>query len=353
MTVPWKAWPDLLIICVSLCATGVVSQTFVLEPASETVLQGSNVTFSATVMGEWQIMTWSIGENQVLTITDKGDVTPYKNYSAGFCSAGDSSCVAFTIHNVSRTENGSVTCTVQGPFGSKTADLYVQEAGTISITGGNMTVQAGQQVEFQCVTFGWYPTPAVSWTRDGEAVNSSLYNTTSTTEGGYSNSTSVLTFQAVRNTTVECLATVSELPQPQSSSVFLVVVPIPPDWTVLIAVVVSIGGFALLVLLIIGIIYCYRHRKEKQSSYQDEMSRRVRTQSEISRAGQREGQVNTGYVPEGQTSVAPSEITDSGFSQANGSSVLEMPDVLNGRQAVYYDDTVDPGFKKHRHVTIV
>lgn len=31
-------------------------------------------------------------------------------------------------------------------------------------------------------------------------------------------------------------------------------------------------------------------------------SRRVRTQSEISGAGQREGQVNTGYVPEGQTS---------------------------------------------------
>lgn len=86
-----------------------------------------------------------------------------------------------------------------------------------------MTVEVGQQVEFQCVTYGWYPTPTVSWTRDGEAVNSSLYNTTSTTDGGYSNSTSVLNFQAVRNTIVECLATVSTLPQPQSSSVFLVV----------------------------------------------------------------------------------------------------------------------------------
>lgn len=311
------------------------------------------MTFNATVVGEWQIMTWSIGENLVVTIHYDGDVTAFKNYAAGFCSAGDSRCVAFTIHNVSRMENGSVTCAVQGLFGSKTADLYVQEVGTISITGGNMTVEVGQQVEFQCVTYGWYPTPTVSWTRDGEAVNSSLYNTTSTTDGGYSNSTSVLNFQAVRNTTVECLATVSTLPQPQSSSVFLVVVPLPPDWTVLIAVVVSIGGFALLVLLIIGIIYCYKHRKEKQSNYQDEMSRRVRTQSEISGAGQREGQVNTGYVPEGQTSVAPSEITDSGFSQANGSNVLEMPDVLNGRQAEYYNDPVDLGFKKHRHVTIV
>ncbi|XP_073335777.1 immunoglobulin superfamily member 5 [Pagrus major] len=322
----------------------VVSQTFNLEPVSSTVLQGSNVTFNSTVEGDWQIMTWFVGEILVLTINNKGDVTPFENYSAGFCSAGDSRCVAFTIHYVSRIQNGTIRCTVQGLFGSKTANLYVQEVGTISIMGGNMTVQQDQQVEFQCVTSAWYPTPIVSWTRNGEAVNSSLYNTTSTTDGSYSNSTSVLNFQAVRNTTVECLATVSTLPQPQSSSVFLVVVPIPPDWTVLIAVVVSIGGFALLVLLIIGIIYCYKHRKEKQSNYQDEM-RRVRTQSEISGAGQRQGQVNTGYVLEGQTSVAPSDITDSGFSQ--------MPDVLNGSQAENYPDTVDLGFKKHRHVTIV
>lgn len=42
--------------------------------------------------------------------------------------------------------------------------------------------------------------------------------------------------------------------------------PEPPDWTVLIAVVVSIGGLALLVLLIIGIIFCCRRRKEKRTA---------------------------------------------------------------------------------------
>lgn len=42
--------------------------------------------------------------------------------------------------------------------------------------------------------------------------------------------------------------------------------PTVPDWTVLIAVVVSIGGFALLVLLIIGIVFCYRRRKEKRKA---------------------------------------------------------------------------------------
>lgn len=39
--------------------------------------------------------------------------------------------------------------------------------------------------------------------------------------------------------------------------------PGPPDWTVLVALVVSISGFALLVLLIYGIIFCYKCRKGK------------------------------------------------------------------------------------------
>ncbi|XP_038565583.1 immunoglobulin superfamily member 5 [Micropterus salmoides] len=175
--------------------------------------------------------------------------------------------------------------------------------------------------------------------------------------GEYGSKTAQLYVQG-NVTTYQAAVTLTE---PQSSSVFLVVVPKPTDWTVLIAVVVSIGGFALLVLLILGIIFCYKRRKEKQLNYQDEMSRRARTQSQISgvnAAGQRQGQVNTGYVPEGQTSVAPSELTDSGFGQANGSSVFEMHGVVTSNQAVNSysgaDNTVDKsGFKKHRHVTIV
>lgn len=80
-----------------------------------------------------------------------------------------------------------------------------------------------QQVEFQCVTSAWLPAPTVSWTRNGEAVDSSLYNTTSMAVGDYDNSTSVLNFHAVSNTTVECHATLPTLKDPKSSSVFLVV----------------------------------------------------------------------------------------------------------------------------------
>ncbi|XP_070774118.1 immunoglobulin superfamily member 5 [Enoplosus armatus] len=363
MTVSWKPWPDLFCVCLLLCATGdsAVPEHFQLEPLNSTVLKGSRVQFNSTVWGTLQVMTWTVQGLLVLTVPDTGNISSSsKQFSARLFSSGDTSRVEFTIHNVTRRESGAVICTVQGKYGSKTAQLYVQESGTVDITGGNVTVVQGQQVEFQCVTSAWFPAPTVSWTHNGQAVNGSLYNTTSTADGDSFNSTSVLKLQAVRNTTVECWATVSTLTIPQSNSVFLVVVPKPPDWTVLIAVVVSIGGFALLVLLILGIIFCYKRRKEKQPNYQDEM-RRVRTQSQISgvsAAGQGQGQVNAGHVPEGQTSGAPSELTDSGFFQANGSNNFEMPHAVNSNQAGNgYDrdnSTVDKsGLRKHRHVTIV
>ncbi|XP_074528604.1 immunoglobulin superfamily member 5 [Halichoeres trimaculatus] len=331
---------------------------FQLEPLNSTVLRGSDVRFNASVQGSWQVMTWAVGGLLVLTIPVSGNITSSSpRFSAKFCSAGDASCVEFTIRDVSRGDAGSVVCTVQGPYGSKMAKLTVQENGTVSITGGNQKVNEDEQVEFRCVTAAWFPTPSISWALNGKPVDPGLYNTTHADDGDYSNSTSVLKFQALRNTTVECRATVETMTNPETSSVFLVVVPKPPDWTVLIATVVSIGGFALLVLLILGIIFCYKRRKEKQPNYQDDV-RRVRTQSQISAVtAAARGRVNRGYMGDGQTSVAPSDVTDSGFSQVHGSSYFEMPDVVNSNQAgdiqrssKAVDESV---FIKHRHVTIV
>lgn len=82
-------------------------------------------------------------------------------------------------------------------------------------------------------------------------------------------------------------------------------------------------------------------------------SKRVRTQSELNVSGQRQGEVNSGYLPDGQskdintaaydalygqyqpvnqqslnsrllTGIAPSDLTDSGFSQVNGSNINEV-----------------------------
>ncbi|XP_056252542.1 immunoglobulin superfamily member 5 [Seriola aureovittata] len=362
MTVSWKSWSNLFCICLLLFAAEALAQDFHLAPVNLTVLQGTSALFRAKVTGKWEVMTWTVGKLLVLTVSlPNGNSTSFPGqYSSRFCSSADTSCVEFIIHNVNRNQSGSVDCAVQGDYGQRTAQLNIQESGTVSIMGGNLTVEQDQQVEFQCVATAWFPIPTVSWNQNGQAVNSSLYNTTSMADGDSINSTSVLKFQAVSNTTVECQATVSELKDPQSSSVFLVVVPKPPDWTVLIAVVVSFGSLALLVLLIIGIIFCYKRRKEKQRNYQDEMSKRVRTQSQsvASAAGQKQGQVNAGYVADGRTSVTPSDLTDSGFGQVNGSNSYEMPDVVNSNQAgngynSTYNTVDDSGFRKHRHVTIV
>lgn len=97
------------------------------------------------------------------------------------------------------------------------------ESGTVSITGGGLTVEKEQRVEFQCLTSGWYPQPTIGWSLNGQPADSSQYNSSSAAVGDTFNSTSVLTFQAVSSTTVECWATVLALSRPKASQVFLAV----------------------------------------------------------------------------------------------------------------------------------
>ncbi|KAM9788985.1 immunoglobulin superfamily member 5 [Neosynchiropus ocellatus] len=260
------------IILLMLCASEAALGQFQLQPQNLTVLQGSTAHFTATVQGTWEVMTWTVNELLVLTFRVNGDTSSSEpQFGAGFCSSGDTSCVEFTISNTTRSRAGTVVCMVQGDFGSKTSRLYVEESGTVNISGGTVMVAEDQQVELECVTSGWFPSPTISWTLNGRTADSSLYNSSSVAHGDSFNTTSELTFRAVRNTTVECLAAVTSLTKPRSSSVFVVVDPKPPDWTVLISIVVSFGGAALLVLLIIGIVFCCKRRKEKQPSYQDEI----------------------------------------------------------------------------------
>ncbi|XP_021173541.2 immunoglobulin superfamily member 5 [Fundulus heteroclitus] len=322
MIASWKIWFGLMSIC--LLQYRVVSQKFQLEPQNSTVLQGSDVQFKATIQEDWKVTTWHIGALQALTVINVPEsiLPAFDRFSGRFCSNGTKSCVEFTIHNVTRTDEGEVTCTVQGHPPQK-AQLYVQESGTVRILGENVTVLQDEQVEFECVTAAWFPAPTISWTQNNQTVDSSVYNNTSINNGDFFNSTSILKLKAAGNTRVDCLATVSALATPKTSSVYVVVVPKPADWTVLIAVVASFGSCALLVLLILGILFCYKHRKEKEQNYQDEM-RRVRTPSQlsvVSAVEQIPGQVNNSYEPEYQNNT-----TNVG---------------------------VEPGFVKHRHVTIV
>lgn len=114
-----------------VCCFGcpVLSQGLTLEPASAAVLSGSAVRFNATVPGAWEVMTWHLSSLLVLTVSpgSSSNVTSSsEQFSAGFCSQADTSCVEFTIRNISRSQAGLLVCSVLGPYGSKTANLSVQ-----------------------------------------------------------------------------------------------------------------------------------------------------------------------------------------------------------------------------------
>lgn len=119
-----------------------------------------------------------------------------------------------------------------------------------------MTVMQDQRVEFQCITTAWFPAPTINWTRNDQHVDSSLYNTTNVAEGDSYNSTSILQFAAVTDTTVECLATVQSLRSPQTSSVFLAV-----------GKKNSLLLFLLFLYIIVSASVLFKHSGENTSSF--------------------------------------------------------------------------------------
>lgn len=112
---------------------------------------------------------------------------------------------------------------VQTCMTSTSTCVCFSESGTISIMNRGMSVTQDQQVEFLCLTGGWYPQPTVGWSLNGIAMNSSLYNTSSVEDGDFFNSTSILNFKAISSATVECWAMLAALTRPRSSPVFMVV----------------------------------------------------------------------------------------------------------------------------------
>ncbi|KAJ3588653.1 hypothetical protein NHX12_009507 [Muraenolepis orangiensis] len=294
-------------------------EAFQLEPLNASVLRGSTATFNARVTGAWSIMTWDVDSLLVLTILKTtGPMSSAPRYQARNISTNDMSAWEFSIVNVTRKDSGPVVCRVQGPIGARTAQLSVQ----VDIVSGNLTVNQDEEATFRCEASGWFPQPAVSWWLGGVAVNPGYYNTSFNTttlqgQGPLIHSASVLRVQAVQDARVQCW--VSLPASTRSDSVYLAVVPKPTDWTVLIAVVVSFGGFALLVLLILGIIFCCKRKKEK-----------------------------------GETSSADS------VSGRESPSIYQISPVVNQNQNQnqtrddgYDDGNYAPQFRKHRHVTIV
>ncbi|KAK0154743.1 Immunoglobulin superfamily member 5 [Merluccius polli] len=293
-----------------------VASELQLKPLNPAVLLGSNVSFTAT-------------ELLVLTINrDTGALPSAPRYQARNISTNDRSAWEFSIVNVTHDDSGPIVCTIQGLTGARHSQPL--ERGTVDIVTGNLTVKHGKEAEFRCEASGL---PTVSWWLDGVAANTTLYNTTSQTQGTLSNSTSVLRVQAVRDTAVQCRAALAAATV--SRSVYLVVV---PDWTVLIAVVVSFGGAALLVLLIIGIIFCCRWKKEKGKGGRGVEVQHSRKRDQLTWDLQ-------WMIKEGETASV-----DSGLSP----SIHEIPSEYQNQTSAHGSTEVYAlQFTKHRHATIV
>ncbi|XP_072514970.1 immunoglobulin superfamily member 5 [Salminus brasiliensis] len=348
-----------------LFISGGVSAQVLLEPQNEMVLQTSDARFNcSTTRPSWTVMIWSLNGRLALTVVENvGVLNSSERFSAVDYSIAGEAKWEFVIRNVSRNDSGVVSCQIQDSV-LVTAGLSVQENGSVEIVGSDRTVTEGDQVVFQCLAAGWFPTPQISWTMGGTSVDQQLFNTSSVEVDTLVNSNSTCRLTAVSNTSVTCLASIPALITPQRSSVFLIVEkvekPASSDQTVLIAVLVPISAVVLLVLIIIAIVFCCKRRKRAKSNYQQEARAHTRSQLETvgdTHAGEGQGQDNLGYVTDPKANDTNSEVTDSGFCQNSHISTIQMPDVINGSQGVndrYASYPLgDHGVRKHRHVTIV
>ncbi|XP_036451429.1 immunoglobulin superfamily member 5 isoform X1 [Colossoma macropomum] len=344
-----------------LFITGGVTAQVQLEPQSAMVLQSSDARFNCSTRQQgWTVMIWSLNGRLALTILEASGMLNSSSRFSGidYSTTGESKW-EFIIKDVSRNDSGEVSCQIQGSE-PVTAGLSVQESGSVEIVGMNWTVMEGDQVVFQCLAAGWFPTPQLFWTVDDTVVDQQLFNTSSVEVGTLVNSNSTLMFTAVRNVSVVCLASIPSLITPLRSSVFLVVEkvekPAHRDQTVLIAVTVSISAVALLVLIITAIVLCCKRRKRAKTNYQEEVRAHARSPKEgATHPGEGQGQDNLGYVTDPKANDTNSEYTDSGFWQSNYISTIQVPDVVKSNQEAnnYHGTLGDNGVRKHRHVTIV
>ncbi|XP_041947303.1 immunoglobulin superfamily member 5 isoform X2 [Alosa sapidissima] len=293
-----------------------------LEPRDSAVLLGSEASFNCSLKDPWSVMTWLFNGRVALTISkDYGVLQNTTRFTAANYTTNEVYKWEFTIMNVTRNDSGVITCDVQNI--QRRAHLSIQESGTVSIKGGNITVRPDEQVFFVCVASGWFPEPQVSWNINGKMADTENYNTTVETAGTLLNSNSTLSISAVESAEVQCLAKVPALFTPQTTSVFLIVdkTNLQPDRTWLIAIIVTFSLVALVVLVIIGIIlFCKRKNANKSSSKGNVMN-------PSQNAEETHGKDNPGYITNGDRS-------HSNFITVNNYQIPDMNQTSSGQQNV-------------------
>ncbi|XP_044209033.1 immunoglobulin superfamily member 5-like isoform X1 [Thunnus albacares] len=317
-----------------------------LSPETLTVLRGDEARFTcSTANTQWAAMVWLLNGTVALTISRLHGVLRSSNLNVtaeeGPTSKGDS--WVFVLRNTERLHQGQVTCDIQD-IDRKTANLFVQEKGSVKVFGDNKLAFRGQSVLFECQAAGWYPQPTLQWRVDDKKVSQGEYNISSEeSEKSLFTVTSNLSVMAAKSSHVNCLASVSALPTPLMSSVHLTVVAEVveegDDCTIPLAVTASLSALLLLLLLCICAVLCYRQRRQAKPSPQETIRF---DQSVIGRSSVAEatgGTVNLGYSSEGPTDADYNELIMETRSQMDFVTFNKVPDLVSSRSQSLHSDS--------------
>ncbi|KAJ7995479.1 hypothetical protein DPEC_G00244980 [Dallia pectoralis] len=310
-----------------------------LEPRTITVLRGDSARLTCITTEQWKVMVWLLNGSSVLTISFRyGTLSNNPNMTAVNCSTNQLSCWEFLLSNVQRSHQGLVTCDLQN-VNRETADLFVQEMGTVAITGGDQIAIKGEEVLFQCSAVGWYPEPSLKWLVNGIEVDQGQYSISTEQHVDVDvlyNLHSNLSSQAAASAHVKCLATVSALPTPQASSVRLTVVAEVGgecnSSTTLIAGTASVSTILLLMLLCFCVALGYRRRRRRAKSSKHTSRRTDELEREGSSVAETtQGMDNLGYTTEGHTDAGCSDlvVTRGEHCQTGSISAHKIPDVVS------------------------
>ncbi|XP_039864675.1 immunoglobulin superfamily member 5 isoform X1 [Simochromis diagramma] len=305
-----------------------------LFPENLTVLRGEKARFTCTPSNsQWTAMIWLLNGEVALTISNKHGVLQSPNTNMSLMAEKKKDGWMLVLNNTERHDQGEVTCDLQG-VDRKTARLFVQEKGSVKILGNNRLAFQRDSVLFECEAAGWYPEPVLKWEVNNNEVSPSEYNISSEeSKESLFTLTSKLSVLAAKSSHVDCLASVSALPQPLKSTISLKVVAEVLEeggyCTVPLAITASLSGFLVLLLLCICTVLCYRQRRQAKTSPQEVLRFDQSVFSRSVDADVPEGKVNLGYSSESPTDAVNSELFWETRRQMDFVSFRKVPDVVS------------------------
>ncbi|XP_039454018.1 immunoglobulin superfamily member 5 isoform X2 [Oreochromis aureus] len=202
-----------------------------LFPENLTVLRGEKARFTCTPSNsQWTAMIWLLNGEVALTISNEHGVLQSPDTNLNLMAEKKKDGWMLVLNNTERHDQGEVTCDLQG-IDRKTARLFVQEKGSVKILGNNRLAFQRDSVLFECEAAGWHPEPVLKWEVNNKEVSPSEYNISSEeSRESLFTVTSNLSVLAAKSSHVDCLASVSALPEPLKSTISLKVGVQTSDW---------------------------------------------------------------------------------------------------------------------------